>query len=82
MVFAGHGATDGAIVLHAAADEARTWEEAMEFTAQLNLDDACVRYMRSVPPHVVSAVIHCAHGWRRACMPSHAVTSSPQRHFV
>eukprot|EP00969_Alexandrium_andersonii_P062471 2751817-Alexandrium_andersonii.AAC.1 len=55
MVSAGHGAADGAIVLHATADEARTWEEAMEFAAQLNLDDACVRYMRCMPPDVVSA---------------------------
>eukprot|EP00969_Alexandrium_andersonii_P359771 15453927-Alexandrium_andersonii.AAC.1 len=66
MTVAGEDASEGALVLHASADEARVWRDAVQFAVQRNLDEACARYVRSLWAHVVDAVARREHGWRRA----------------
>eukprot|EP00969_Alexandrium_andersonii_P149140 6595119-Alexandrium_andersonii.AAC.1 len=54
--FAGEGAEDGAIVLHAAADPGRVWRGAEALIRQHGFDDHCREYMFSRPVEVVDAV--------------------------
>eukprot|EP00969_Alexandrium_andersonii_P237017 10462537-Alexandrium_andersonii.AAC.1 len=49
---------------------------------EFRLDDRCVQFTRSLPVHVVDAVVHGARGWRKARNPSNAVTAALRRHHV
>eukprot|EP00969_Alexandrium_andersonii_P301786 13340035-Alexandrium_andersonii.AAC.1 len=64
--FGGENAELGAIVLHAAADEARVMADAERFCREFDLDDRCRQHLLTRPAKVIDAVVHRAHGWGNA----------------